>query len=906
MRRSREGPGRHVDRRGKTGDAVSGDGEAIGVTRGKSRIYATAEGTRLTAIERGVGWRRWGPYLGDRQWGTVREDYSADGEAWDYFSHAMARSRAYRWGEDGIGGFCDDHQRWCLGVALWNGRDPFLKDRLFGLTNGEGNHGEDVKEQYFHLDALPSHAYLRMLYRYPQQAFPYEQVVAENRARGYGDPEFELEDTGIFADDRFFDVTIEYAKAIPDDVLMRVTVENRGPTPETIWLMPQLWGRNTWSWVEGRPRARITRQSGGGFLARRPLVMPLTIECDGADEVIFCENDTNVGRLYGVAAPGPFKDGFDDYIVGGDAAAINRDEGSKCGFLRRVALAPGERVSMRLRLRPAEIATRPAFETFDELFERRIEETEEFYEAVHETAGEAEHRLVQRRAFAGMIWSKQFYLIDMPKWRSGDPALPKPPARDRNADWTHVNNADIISMPDKWEYPWFAAWDLAFHAIAFVPIDPAFAKAQLVLLTREWYMHPNGQLPAYEWNFGDVNPPVHAWASWRVYEADRDANGVGDRAFLEGMFHKLLLNFTWWVNRKDADGRNIFQGGFLGLDNVGLFDRSKPLPTGGSIDQSDGTAWMAMYALTMLKIALELAVENPVYQDLATKFFEHFLTIAGAMTDVGGTGMGLWNEEDGFFYDVLKLPDGRQETMRIRSIVGLIPMFAVEVLEPDIFTRHPEFASRSRWFLSYRKDLAALVSRWTESGIGNTHLLSLLRGHRLKCLLRRALDEDEFLSPYGIRALSKAHESDPYVLETDGARFELAYAPGESVDWAFGGNSNWRGPVWLPINFLIIDSLRTFHTYYGDEFRVECPTRSGTMLSLREIADEIASRLARLFLKDESGTRPSQPGRTAPLPDGSDGILFHEYFHGDTGRGLGASHQTGWTGLIALLLQDRG
>ena len=872
----------------------------------RAALAATAEGTRLKAIERGVGWRRWGPYLSDRQWGTVREDYSADGEAWNHFTHELARTRAYRWGEDGIAGFSDASQRWCLGLSLWNGRDRILKERLYGLTNGEGNHGEDVKEHYYHLDGLPSHAYMAMLYRYPHAAYPYEQLVAENARRGYADREYEIEDTGIFAGDRFFDATVEYAKATPDDVLMRVTVENRGPSPETVWLIPQFWGRNTWSWVAGRLRAHIRPDpaGGGGLIATRPLVMPLALDCDGADEVVFCENDTNLPRLYGLAAPGPFKDGFHDYVVGGDEAAISRDGGSKCAFIRTARLAPGQRMTMRLRLRPKEIATRPPFDDFDELFERRIADADAFYAALQSGVGDAERALVQRRAFAGLLWTKQFYLVDMPKWIAGDPALPPPPPRVRNLDWEHVNNADIIAMPDKWEYPWYAAWDLAFHAIAFLPIDPAFAKDQLVLLTREWYMHPNGQLPAYEWNFGDVNPPVHAWAAWRIYEAGRDGNGRGDRAFLEGMFHKLLINFTWWINRKDADGRNIFQGGFLGLDNIGLFDRSKPLPTGGSLDQSDGTAWMAMYALTMLRIALELAADNPVYQDLATKFFEHFLTIAGAMTDVGGAGIGLWNEEDGFFYDVLKFPDGRKHSMRIRSIVGLIPMFAVEVLGPDIFNGHPEFAERSRWFLGYRKDLAALISRWTEEGVGKRHLLSLLRGHRLKKLLRRALDEDEFLSPYGIRALSKAHATEPFVLEAAGTRFELRYAPGESVDGSFGGNSNWRGPVWLPINFMLIDSLRRFHAYYGDDFRVECPTRSGRMLSLAEIADEITRRLQLLFLKDENGVRPAQPVRETPLPDGSDGLLFHEYFDGDSGRGLGASHQTGWTALIAMLIGE--
>ena len=870
----------------------------------KAGIYATAEGTRLTAMERGVGWRRWGPYLSDRQWGTVREDYSASGNAWSDFTHEMARSRAYRWGEDGIGGFSDENQRWCLGLSLWNGQDRMLKERLFGLTNGEGNHGEAVKEHYFHLDGLPSHAYMKMLYRYPQRAFPYEKLVAESAKRGFHELEYTLAETGIFDENRFFDVTIEYAKAAPDDLLMRVTVENRGPETAPLALLPTMWGRNTWSWAPGKTRARIRRADGHGVFAERPLMVPLHLDVDACDEIIFCENETNIRDLYGLDAAGPFKDGFNDYVVAGDPHAILRGEGSRCAFLKRVEIAPGARFTMRVRMRPSHDLAIPPFETFDEIFARRITETDEFYAAVQADVGEADRRLIQRRAFAGMLWSKQFYLIDVSKWVAGDPVHPPPPPRVRNTDWGHVNGADIISMPDKWEYPWFAAWDLAFHCVAFLPIDPSFAKAQLVLLTREWFMHPNGQLPAYEWEFGDVNPPVHAWATWRVYEGDRTATGKADRPFLEAMFHKLLINFTWWVNRKDADGRNIFQGGFLGLDNVGLFDRSKPLPTGGSLDQSDGTAWMAMYALSMMRMALELAETNPVYQDLATKFFEHFLTIAGAMTDVGGAGIGLWDEKDGFFYDVLKLPNGQQRSMRVRSIVGLIPMFAVEILEPNLFTKYPDFARRTRWYLSHRKDLAALISRWTDSGVGNTHLLSLLRGHRLKCLLRRMLDEDEFLSPYGVRALSKAYEAHPFKLVVNGSTFELSYAPGESVNGDFGGNSNWRGPVWMPINYMLIDSLRRFHSYYGDEFQVECPTRSGTMLNLAEIADEITRRLGQLFLRGHDGLRASQCDDVAPLPDGSDALLFHEYFHGDTGRGLGASHQTGWTGLIAMLMTD--
>ena len=864
----------------------------------RSPSLSTAEGQRLRAIDRGEGWHRWGPYVSERQWGTVREDYSPGGNAWDYFPHDHARSRAYRWGEDGLGGFGDERLRWCLGVALWNGNDPILKERLFGLTNSQGNHGEDVKEHYVYQDATPTHSYQRMLYRYPHAAYPYEQLLQENARRTAQDPEYEIYDTGVFADNAYFDVTIEYAKADTDDILMRVTAINQGAAAATLHLVPQFWGRNTWSWVGGNARAAITRQPDGSLLATRPVMPDMRLEADAADEILFCNNETNTNRLYGAHDPGPFKDGFNDAIVHGHSSAIRTDAGSKAAILRRVALAPGAGITMRLRLRPSDAAG-PAFADFDSIFDRRLEEADEFYDALHAELDCQTARL-HRHAFAGLLWSKQFFYLDVPRWLAGDPGLPPPPAgRTRNADWRHLNNADIISMPDKWEYPWYASWDLAFHCVTLAKIDPGFAKSQLVLLTREWYMHPNGQIPAYEWAFGDVNPPVHAWAAWHVFQTDKTITGSPDHVFLERVFHKLLLNFTWWVNRKDREGRGIFQGGFLGLDNIGIFDRSQPLPTGGTIDQADGTAWMAMYALNMMHIALELACQNPTYEDLATKFFEHFLAIADAMTGMGHRGTGLWDDDDGFFYDCLALPDGTHREMRLRSIVGLIPIFAVEILNPDIFVRLPDFARRTRWFLANRPEQAKLVSHWTEPGQGERHLLSLLRGHRLKCLLRRMLDPAEFLSPHGIRSISKAHTT-PYRLDIGGQSYEISYQPGESQSGLFGGNSNWRGPIWFPINFMLIQALRQFHLYYGDDFTVECPVGSGAMLTLNQVANELSARLASIFRATPDAPAPFV-GPTLKPGMAQDDLLFHEYYHGDTGQGLGAAHQTGWTALIAAL-----
>jgi hypothetical protein len=866
----------------------------------------TAETRRLDEARRGIPWRRWGPYLSERQWGTVREDYSAHGDAWEYFSHDHARSRAYRWGEDGIAGFGDDQLYLCLGLALWNERDPILKERLFGLTNSEGNHGEDVKELYYYLDGTPTHSWMRMLYKYPQAAFPYAQLLDENRRRGTQEPEFELLDTGVFDGDRYFDIGVTYAKAAPDDILMEVVATNRGSETAALHLLPLLWARNIWSWKPGVEKPVLRRDGDAEILATHPHLPAMRLICDGAPALLFCDNETNTGRLWGRQAPGFCKDGINDYIVAGNRAAVNPEAvGTKAAAHYRLMVPGGGSRRVRLRLRSADATGR--LEDFDAVIALRRAEVDEFYAVLQADVQDGDARLVQRQALAGMLWSKQFYYFDIPEWLRGDPLQPDPPTArksGRNADWEHLNNADIVSMPDKWEYPWYAAWDLAFHCVALAHVDADFAKGQLLLLTREWYMHPNGQLPAYEWGFGDVNPPVHAWAAWRVYQIDRDRRGAGDRAFLEAIFHKLMLNFTWWVNRKDAEGRNIFQGGFLGLDNIGIFDRSAPLPTGGHVNQSDGTAWMAMYTLNLMRIALALAEDNHVYEDVATKFFEHFLYIAQAMTNIGGSGIGLWDEEDEFYYDVLHLPGGRREPLRVRSMVGLIPLFAVEVLDGCIFGRLPEFTKRLRWFLDYRPDLAKLVSRWTEGNTDERHLLSLLRGHRMKRLLARMLDETEFLSEYGVRAVSKHHQRNPFVFEHEGHRFGIGYDPGESTSHLFGGNSNWRGPVWMPVNYLLIESLRRFHRYYGEDFTVECPTGSGRFLNLDQVADEVSGRLSRLFLKDAEGGRPIFGDSTRHRTDPAfrDHVLFHEYFDGDNGRGLGASHQTGWTGLIALLL----
>jgi hypothetical protein len=861
-------------------------------------------------------WKQWGPYLSERQWGTVREDYSPGGTAWDSLSHDVARSRAYRWGEDGLLGISDDQQLLCFAIALWNGRDPILKERLFGLTNSEGNHGEDVKECYYYLDAAPTHSYLKGLYKYPQAAYPYAQLVEENRRRGKDEAEFELVDSGAFTDDRYFDVEVEYAKRTPTDLLVRITVHNRGPELAQLHVLPHLWFRNTWSWGYPGMKPDLTLdRDGDAVVAAHHALGEYRLYREGDAPWLFTENETNARRLFGFEhAEGYFKDAFHDHVVGRNAHAVNpQQRGTKAAAHYQLEIPAHGHTVVRLRLTTDAHAESTPFDRFDATIEQRRKEADDFYNGL-QSGLSTDQRLVQRQALAGMIWSKQFFYYDMPQWLKGDPGQPPPPPErkhGRNHEWAHLNNADIISMPDKWEYPWYAAWDLAFHTISLALVDPDFAKRQLLLLTREWYMHPNGQLPAYEWAFGDVNPPVHGWATWRVFQMDRKRRRLtrqddpGDLEFLERVFHKLMLNFTWWVNRKDAEGRNVFQGGFLGLDNIGVFDRSAPLPTGGYINQSDGTSWMAMYSLNLMRIALELAQHNHVYEDIATKFFEHFLHIAEAMTNAGD-GMGLWNEEDGFFYDVLNLPNGEMLPMKVRSMVGLIPLFAVETLEPELCAKVPGFTERLDWFLNYRPDLAALVSRWNEPGKGERRLLSLLRGSRMKKLLRRMLDETEFLSDYGVRALSKFHGSHPYVLSWGHERFSVEYQPGESTSGLFGGNSNWRGPIWMPVNFLIIESLQKFHHYYGDDFTVECPTGSGQFMTIGEVADELARRLTRLFLRDEHGRRPvfGDQQLLQDDPHFRDYLLFHEYFHGDSGRGVGASHQTGWTGLVAKLFQQ--
>jgi hypothetical protein len=854
-------------------------------------------------------WKQWGPYLSERQWGTVREDYSPDGSAWQHSTHETARSKAWRWGEEGLAGLCDDQQLLCFALALWNGQDPCLKERLFGLAGPEGNHGEDVKEYYFYLDNTPTHSWMQMLYKYPQQGFPYAQLAEENRKRSKLDPEFELVDTGIFDQQRYFDVFAEYAKADAEDLLICIRVENRSAESAQLHVLPTFWFRNTWSWGLDPYKPELALAEDGSLRVSHRLLPEYYAYAEGDPQWVFCENESNRTRLYGQPNSGNPKDGINDWLIHGKGSINAQPVGSKASAVYALSLGPGESRRLRLRLRRGRHEA--PFRDFDALFEQRRQEADAFYDALQAGVSHPDARLVQRQAFAGMLWTKQFYYFDIPQWLKGDPSFPPPPPqrlRGRNREWTHLNNADIISMPDKWEYPWYAAWDLAFHCLPLALLDAQFAKQQLLLFTREWYMHPNGQLPAYEWNFSDVNPPVHAWAAWKVYWIDKRRNGKADRPFLEEIFQKLLLNFTWWVNRKDQEGNNVFAGGFLGLDNIGVFDRSNELPTGGFLEQADGTSWMAMYSLNMMRIALELAEENPVYQSLATKFFEHFLYIAGAMTHIGGTGMSLWDEEDAFFYDVLNLPDQRKIPLRIQSLVGLIPLFAVEVLDHEVLEKNPEFTRRMEWFLSYRPDLASLVSRWQEMGKKDTHLLSLLRGRRMKALLRRALDESAFLSDYGVRSLSKQHEQQPFRFQFGGKSFEVRYRPAESDSRMFGGNSNWRGPVWMPVNYLLIESLRRFHRYYGDDFLVEYPQGSGQKLTLSQIADELARRLVRLFLRRPDGRRPVMGKH--PLfqedPHFRDYVLFYEYFHGDDGRGVGASHQTGWTGLVANLIMDVG
>ncbi len=871
----------------------------------------TTEHDRL----RDVGpWRTFGPYLSERQWGTVREDYSADGQPWRYTTHDMARSYAYRWGEEGLGGLCDVQQLLCFAPAFWNGQDAILKERLFGLSGPEGNHGEDVKELYYYLDNTPTHSYMRMLYKYPQHAYPYEWLVQQNARRTRQDPEFELADTAIFRENKYFDIFIEYAKAGPQDVLVRITACNRGPAAAPLHVLPTLWFRNTWAWGDDDYKPGLWATDQGHIAVQHQDLPGLNLYADGGPELLFCDNETNAPRLY-QAPPAPgvkfFKDGLNEYVVGGRADAVNPDRGgTKAAAHYLLNIEAGQNQVLRLRLGPNGLAE--PFADFDQLFAQRQQEADAFYDELQKDLADADARAVQRQALAGMLWSKQFYYYDVKRWLEGDPALPKPPAarlERRNATWRHVRNHDIISMPDTWEYPWYAAWDLAFHTISLALVDIEFAKEQLRLLCQDRYMHPNGKLPAYEWQFGDVNPPVHAWATWRVYKMCQKQNeGVGDVAFLETIFHRLLLNFTWWVNRKDTAGRNIFEGGFLGLDNIGVFDRSAPLPDGAYIEQADGTAWMALYALNLMRMALELAQNNPVYEDLASKFFEHFLAIAQAMTGYGPEDIDMWDEDDEFYYDVLNTPDRGRIPLKVRSMVGLVPIFAVEVLDDALLQNAPNFLARMNWVLANRPDLAALVSRWQEPGQGTTHLLSLLRGHRLKALLRRMLDEAEFLSDHGVRALSKFHKEHPYSFGPAEQSFTVNYEPAESTTSLYGGNSNWRGPVWFPVNYLLIEGLQRFHHYYGDDFKVEYPTGSGHFTTLLDISQQLSTRLTKLFLRDENGQRAcfGTDVQQQTDPHFKDYLLFHEYFNGDTGQGLGASHQTGWTGLVAKLLQPRG
>ncbi|MGZ8499816.1 MAG: MGH1-like glycoside hydrolase domain-containing protein [Candidatus Binatia bacterium] len=885
-------------------------------TRSRKKPVTQEEFRLHQDLTRKANWKRWGPYLSERQWGTVREDYSADGTAWDSFPHDHARSRAYRWGEDGLGGISDRHQYICFALALWNGKDAILKERLFGLTGNEGNHGEDVKEYYFYLDSTPTHSYMKFLYKYPQAEFPYGRLVEENRQRGKGDPEFELIDTGIFDNNHYFDVVIEYAKAGTDDIMIRIEATNRGTETAPLHLLPTVWFRNTWSWGLDARKPRLNREEAAEVTAiklNQNYYGNRWLYCEGRPELLFTENETNAQRIYGLENDAAYvKDGINEYVVQGAKQAVNpAATGTKAAAHYQMTVAPGQTIAVRLRLSDGGPAKLDPFDgKFEELFTQRRDEADEFYATVIPDGAPADRKNVMRQALGGLLWSKQFYYYDVNRWIKGDPGAADPPkerAAGRNHEWRHLYNADVISMPDKWEYPWYAAWDLAFHCVALAIVDSAFAKEQLLLMTREWYMHPNGQLPAYEWAFGDVNPPVHAWAAWRVYKVEMKRRGEGDRKFLERIFQKLMLNFTWWVNRKDAGGRNVFQGGFLGLDNIGVFDRSAPLPTGGHIEQSDGTSWMGMYCLNMLAIALELAKDNPAYEDVASKFFEHFVYICSAMNNLGGENIELWDAKDGFFYDVLSLPNGQRSHLKVRSLVGLIPLFAVETLDPTVVDKLPGFKRRMQWFNENRPELSDHIETQSTDD-GPRRFLSLVNRHRLKRVLHYLLDENEFLSPYGIRAVSRYHRDHPYTLKANGMDYRVDYEPAESTTGLFGGNSNWRGPIWFPVNYLLIESLQKFHFFLGDNFKVECPTSSGNKMNLWEIAGELSQRLTRIFTEDQNGHRPVFGGteKFRNDPYWRDLIPFHEYFHGDNGAGIGASHQTGWTALVAKLIQQYG
>ncbi|MEL7142270.1 MAG: glucosidase [Cyanobacteria bacterium J06573_11] len=897
-----------------------------------------------------INWKKWGPYLSERQWGTVREDYSPAGEAWDYFPHEQARSRAYRWGEDGILGICDDRQQLCFALAMWNGQDPILKERFFGLTGNEGNHGEDVKEYYFYLDSTPTHSYMKALYKYPQREFPYSDLVEESRARDREQPEYELIDTGIFEGDRYFDVQVEYAKASADDTLILISVTNRGPEEAEFSLLPTLWFRNTWAWEDNSPKPKLSVKAAKDTLfvveAEHPELdknwlycIPPKIHYDNLPKessqwvalsdntstnnnspatpsgLLFTENETNKALLFDAKNKSPYvKDAFHRYVINGEKSAINPEQtGTKAAAHYQMHLLPGETKEIKLRLANTPDISDPLGDNFDATFTARKEEADKFYHQLSPLIHTDDLKNVQRQAFAGMMWGKQYYLYDVHTWLNGDPNTINPPTerkRGRNQHWHHLDSQDILSMPDTWEYPWFAAWDTAFHCIPLAMIDPDFAKQQLDVMTREWYMHPNGQLPAYEWAFGDVNPPVHAWATWRIYKIERKMTGKGDRLFLERLFQKLLLNFTWWVNRKDTEGNNVFEGGFLGLDNIGVFDRSKPLPTGGRLEQADGTSWMAMYCLDMLSISLELALENPVYEDMATKFFEHFIYISEAMNNTGEHSTQLWDEEDGFFYDVLHLPDMSRVPIKIRSLVGLMPLYAVTTLEPELMDRLPGFKERLEWFEANRQKLYRNVTTTEKvdknGSIKKRRMLSVVRPDKLRRILAKMLKPHEFLGPTGIRALSRFHAEHPYTFDANGTIYRVDYEPAESSIGLFGGNSNWRGPVWFPTNYLMIESLQRYHHFFGDDFKIQCPYGVGEEINLWDVATKLEERMIGTFLRNEDGHRPVYGNNEIFQndPHWKDYILFYEYFNGDTGEGIGASHQTGWTGLVAKLIHQ--
>ena len=886
-------------------------------------IYDTREGARLLMNrERKGHWNRWGPYLSERAWGTVREDYSADGDAWSYFPHDQARSRAYRWNEDGIAGICDRHQYLCFALALWNGRDPILKERLFGLTSSEGNHGEDVKEYYFYLDSTPTHSYMKYLYKYPQAQYPYEQLLEENRRRTKLDMEYELVDTGIFDQGRYFDIVVEYAKAEPEDLLIRISISNRGPEAALINVLPTLWFRNTWSWGRDDRRPSISSAANAGqqksqlltLVAKHWELGEYILHCSGADELLFTENETNTERLYGIPSPTPYvKDAFHAYVVNGKREAVNpAATGTKAAVRYRRTIGAGETIHLDLRLASAltEHRLEAPFADFEASLRQRKEEADEFYRVVLPAKLSADEKLVARQAFAGTLWSKQYYHYVITDWLEGDPSEPVPPPQrleGRNHEWTHLFTQDVISMPDKWEFPWFASWDLGFHCITLAHVDPQLAKEQILLMLREWYMHPNGQIPAYEWDFNDVNPPILSLAARDVFEIEHHRTGVADYSFMERVFQKMLLNFTWWVNRKDALGKNIFQGGFLGMDNIGAFDRDH-LPPGYLLGQADGTSWMAAFAKSMFSIALLLAERDPVYEDVASKFWEHFIYIANAMNSQTDPQKSLWDEQDGFFYDYLISAKHERIPVRGRTMVGFVPMFGASTVRPDTFERYPDFQRRRQWFIEHRRDLVESVAPMVVPGSNNNLILGLVRPDQLRRMLAYMLDENEFLSPYGVRAVSRYHRDHPLVLNLDGQEYRLDYEPGESRSNLFGGNSNWRGPIWMPVNFLILHALKQYHLYYGDKFQVECPTGSGNMKNLDQVAEELARRLTRIFLLNAEDRRAvfGDCKLFNNDPHWRDLIPFHEYFHGDTGRACGASHQTGWTGLIAEILIGLG